>query len=265
MTQEPRAPSLITFTTDFGDGWTVGAMKGAALRVNPRATLVDISHGIAGMNVMEGAFALAAACRVFPDGTVHVAVVDPGVGMARRGLVIETGRFRFIGPDNGVLSLAAPAADLKRVFAIEDKRFIAADPFPTFHGRDVFAPAAAHLPLGVDPAEMGPPASDLVALAWPEVSAEGGALAGEVLFADPFGNLVTNIPADQARAAKGAEVWADGRRIGPLERTYGEVPRGEPLALVGSHGFVEIAVHGRSARDRLGLSRGARVEVRRPV
>lgn len=264
MTQAPRAPSLITFTTDFGGGWYVGAMKGAALRVNPRAAVVDLTHAVAGMNVLEGAFALAAGCRAFPDGTVHVAVVDPGVGTARRGLVIETDRFRFVGPDNGVLTLAAPPTSVKRVFSIEDKRFFEADPSPTFHGRDVFAPAAAHLTLGVDPAEMGPPAADLVGLAWPELSAEGGALAGEVLFADPFGNLVTNIPGDRARAVPGAEVWADGRRIGPIERTYGEVPRGEPLALVGSHGFVEIAVHGRSARDRLGLSRGARVEVRRP-
>ena len=265
MTQDPRAPSLITLTTDFGGGWYVGAMKGAVLRVNPRAAIVDISHGIAGMNVLEGAFALAAACRAFPDGTVHVAVVDPGVGTARRGLVIETDRFRFVGPDNGVLTLAAPPPAVKRVFAVADKRYFEADPSPTFHGRDVFAPVAAHLTLGVDPAEMGPPASDLVALAWPEMSTEGQTLAGEVLFADSFGNLVTSIPGDRARAAVGAEVWAGGRRIGPVERTYGEVPRGEPLALVGSHGFLEIAVHGRSARDRLGLSRGARVEVRRPA
>ena len=264
MNFDPRAPSLITFTTDFGGGWYVGAMKGAVLRVNPRAAIVDISHGIAGMNVIEGAFGLAAASGAFPEGTVHVAVVDPGVGMARRGLVIETDRFRFVGPDNGVLTLAAPAPSVRRVFAIEDTRFFEADPSPTFHGRDVFAPVAAHLTLGVDPAEMGPPASDLVALAWPRTSTDGEALAGEILFADSFGNLVTNIPGDRARAAAGAEVWAGGRRIGPIERTYGEVPRGEPVALVGSHGFVEIALHGRSARERLGLARGARVEVRRP-
>ena len=264
MSASPQAASLITLTTDFGSGWYVGAMKGAVLCVNPRAVIVDISHGVAGMNVLEGAFALAAACRAFPEGTVHVAVVDPGVGMTRRGLVIETDRFRFVGPDNGVLTLAAPAPAVKRVFSIEDKRFFEADPSPTFHGRDVFAPVAAHLTLGVDPADMGPPAADLVALAWPETITDGGALSGEVLFADPFGNLVTNIPGDRARAAQGAEVFVDGRRIGPIERTYGEVPRGEPLALVGSHGFMEIAVHGRSARDRLGLSRGARVEVRLP-
>jgi len=262
LSASPQAASLITLTTDFGSGWHVGAMKGALLRVNPRAVIVDCSHGIAGMNVLEGAFALAAACRAFPDGTIHVAVVDPGVGTARRGLVIETDRFRFVGPDNGVLMLAAPPSTVKRVFTIGNPRFFEPDPAPTFHGRDVFAPVAAHLSLGVDPGEMGPPASDLVAPAWPEVSAEGEGVQGEVLFADPFGNLVTNIPGDRARAAKGAEVFVNGRRIGPIERTYGEVPRGEPLALVGSHGFVEIAVHGRSAREKLGFGRGVRVEVR---
>jgi S-adenosylmethionine hydrolase len=258
------ASSLITFTTDFGSGWYVGAMKGAALRVNPRAALIDISHGVSGMRVLEGAFALAAGCGPFPDGAVHVAVVDPGVGTARRALVLETDRFRFVGPDNGVLTLAAPPAEVRRAFAIEDPRFFVRDPSPTFHGRDVFAPAAAHLTLGVDPSEMGPEAADLVSLAWPDVLREGRDLQGEVLFADGFGNLVTNIPGDLARGGDAApEVYVDGRRLGPIERTYGEVPRGEALALVGSHGFLEIAVHGGSAARKLDLGRGSKVQVRR--
>jgi hypothetical protein len=152
--------------------------------------------------------------------------------MARRGLVIETDRFRFVGPDNGILTLAAPTPAVKRVFSIEDKRFFEADPSPTFHGRDVFAPVAAHLTLGVDPAEMGPQACDLVALAWPETSTDRGALSGEILFADGFGNLVTNIPGD-GRAA--------GRR-GSVGRRAANRPSGAPgrcragLCPCGSHG-----------------------------
>jgi hypothetical protein len=256
---EPRSPSLITFTTDFGGGWTVGAMKGAVLRVNPRAVIVDISHGVAGMNVLEGAFALAAASRAFPEGTVHVAVVDPGVGMARRGLVIETDRFRFVGPDNGVLTLAAPAPAVKRVFSIEDKRFFEADPSPTFHGRDVFAPVAAHLTLGVDPAEMGPQACDLVALAWPETDRRRGAPGSP----SPIQRKPRDEhPGERARGRR-ARRWVMGGGSAPSGAHLRGVPRGSRSRSWG-HGFVRIAVHAvapassasRAARCR-GLRRGA--------
>jgi S-adenosylmethionine hydrolase len=253
------ASGLITFTSDFGDSWYAGAMKGAALRVNPRATVVDLTHGISAMNVLEGAFALSAGCGAFPDGAVQVAVVDPGVGTSRRGVVVETERFSFVGPDNGLLSLAAPPSRIARAFALEDPRFFHKAPSATFHGRDIFAPAAAHITLGIDAAEMGPPAGDLEPLAIPEVVQGGEGWTGEILFADAFGNCVTNVPEEIVRLLPDGEVWLDDRRIGPLSRTYGEVPRGEALALVGSHGYLEIAVHAGSARERLGPVIGAKV------
>ncbi len=163
------APGLITFTSDFGDGWYAGAMKGAALKVNPRVAVIDLTHGISAMNVLEGAFALAAGCDAFPDGAVHVAVVDPGVGTSRRGVVVETDRFHFVGPDNGLLSLAAPPSRIERAFVLKNPRFFRTSPSATFHGRDIFAPVAAHLTLGVDAAEMGPLAGAIEQLGLPEV------------------------------------------------------------------------------------------------
>lgn len=255
-------PSLITLTTDFGTGWHVGAVKGTILRVNPRAVIVDLTHGITPMNVLEGAFALAAAAGEFPEGTIHVAVVDPGVGTARRGLIVETACFRFVAPDNGLLSLAAPGVSVKRAFTIENPQFFASRPSATFHGRDVFAPVAAHLSLGVDPCEMGPPATDLTVLALPEVVQEGNGWQGEILFADRFGNLVTNVRGDLARSPRDAQIWVGDEKIGRLLRTYGEVPPGHALALVGSHGYLEIAVNGGSAREKLGVGPGGKVRMR---
>jgi S-adenosylmethionine hydrolase len=256
------APGLITFTSDFGDGWYSGAMKGAALQVNPRAVVIDLTHGISAMNVLEGAFALAAGCDAFPDGAVHVAVIDPGVGTSRRGVVVETERFRFVGPDNGLLSLAAPPSRIERAFVLENARFFRTAPSATFHGRDIFAPVAAHLTLGVDAAEMGPPARAIEPLGLPEVIQDGEGWTGEILLADAFGNCVTNMPEAVVRMLPQGEVWLDDRRIGPLSETYGAVPRGEALALVGSHGYLEIAVHGGSALERLGAVIGAKVRLK---
>ncbi|MFQ5457895.1 MAG: S-adenosyl-l-methionine hydroxide adenosyltransferase family protein, partial [Myxococcota bacterium] len=139
----PSPSGLITLTTDFGDGWYVGAMKGAALSTSARVVLVDLTHGVPPMNILAGAFALAAGCDAFPDGTVHVAVVDPGVGTGRRAIAIETDRFLFVGPDNGVLTLAAPAARQRRAFLIREPRFFGPARSDTFHGRDIFSPVAA--------------------------------------------------------------------------------------------------------------------------
>ena len=211
---------------------------------------------------MNIAFSLAAACSAFPDGAIHVAVIDPGVGTARRAIVMETDRYFFVGPDNGVLTLAAPLLLRRRAFAIEEVRFFGSERSATFHGRDIFAPVAAHLASGADPAEMGPPAGEPVALGLPEVVREGEDRLGEIILCDTFGNLITNIPADQLKGRSRAEVWLEGRKIGPLRSTYGEVVAGEALALIGSHGYLEIAVSGGSARCRLGEGPGGKVRVK---
>lgn len=258
----PSSSGVITFTTDFGAGWYVGAMKGAALRVNPGATLVDLTHGVSPMNVLEGAFSLAAACSAFPEGAVHVAVIDPGVGTTRRALVIETDRYFFVGPDNGVLTLAAPPPLCRRAFAIENARFFGPERSATFHGRDIFSPVAAHLASGADPAEMGPPAGEPVALGLPEVVCEGEDRLGEIVLRDAFGNLITNIPGDSLKGRSQMEVWLEDRKIGPLRSSYGEVAAGEALALIGSHGYLEIAVSGGSAGRSLGEGPGGKVRVK---
>lgn len=262
----PSPSGLITLTSDFGDGWYTGAMRGAVLGVNPRATLVDLTHAVTPTNVLEGAFALAAACDAFPDGAVHLVVIDPGVGTARGALVIETDRFLFVGPDNGVLALAAPPPARRRARFIENSRYFVPDPSPTFHGRDVFAPVAAHLSLGVDAAEMGPEAPAPRALDLPPVRRTPSGWTGEVILADAFGNLVTNIHPGRlgretpAPTPEGAwEVWLEGRPIGRLRRTYGDAAPGEALALIGSHGFLEIAVSGGSATSTLAGDAFARV------
>ncbi|MDP3937497.1 MAG: SAM-dependent chlorinase/fluorinase [Deltaproteobacteria bacterium] len=249
----PSTSGLITFTSDFGSGWYAGAMRGAALAVNPRATLVDITHAVSPQNILEGAFALAAGCEAFPDGAVHVAVIDPGVGTARSALVIETARAFFVGPDNGVLTLAAPPAARRAARLLENPRYFRNSPSATFHGRDLFAPVAAHLSLGADPVDFGSPAGAIEELALPPALRDGDGWVGEVLLADCFGNLITNLPGGLLAGPAGSwEAWLGERPLGPLRRTYGDTQPGEALALVGSHGYVEIAVSGDSAARCLG-------------
>jgi S-adenosylmethionine hydrolase len=240
---------IVTLTTDFGaaDGY-VGAMKGVIATLAPKATIVDITHEVPPQDVAAGAFALAQAAREFPPGTVHVAVVDPGVGSARAGVVIDAGGQRFVGPDNGLFELAAPSP--RAVHRIASKAFMAPSPSATFHGRDVFAVAAARLAAGAKARAAGP------------AHALAGSLGGErgdrVVHVDRFGNLVTNV-----RWKTGAPATVRiGRRTLRWARTYAEVDPDELLAYVGSAGTLEIAVRDGSAAKRLGLGRGARVSVR---
>ncbi len=190
-----RVP-IVTFTTDFGfsDGY-VGAMKGVVLSLAPDARLVDITHGIAAQDVAGGAIALAQAASLFPRGTIHVAVVDPGVGGARADVVVASGGSVFIGPDNGVLSLAA-AAEPRQVYRIDAAAFRREPVSPTFHGRDVFAPTAGRLAAGAAPADVGPPMASLVELDPPLVRRVGDRVEGRVTYVDRFGNLLTSLAAD---------------------------------------------------------------------
>ena len=235
-------------------------MKGVIATRAPGVPVVDVSHGIPAQNVMAGALVLKAAAPWFPAGTVHVAVVDPGVGTARRAICIETPAARFVGPDNGLLSLAAPPADVRRVVEITNERHLLSPRSRTFHGRDVFAPAAAALAAGVPPSELGPDVAGIVRLDVPAPVRDGGALRGQVIYTDGFGNLATNIDAASLPATV-ARVEIGARRIDGVVATYGAVATGELLALVNSWGGLEVARRDGDARMLLGVDVGAPVTV----
>ena len=245
---------IITLLTDFGtaDGY-VAEMKGVLLSLAPEATLVDVTHDIVPQDVESGRLALARYWRRFPPGTVHLAVVDPGVGSARAALAVASEGRALVGPDNGVLSpaLLAPGA------------IAVALPVPprassTFHGRDVFAPAAARLALGESPDALGTPLDTPIVRRTPEAHRlPDGGIVGEVIAIDRFGNAITNL---MTRAPAG--VVAIGEAEVPIRRVYADAPPGSTVAVTGSNGLLEIAVRGGSAAVRLGIARGARVVLR---
>jgi len=241
------APPRITLLTDFGtaDGY-VGAVKGVLSQLCPDALLIDITHDIPPGDVRAGAFALMTATRTFPRGTVHLAVVDPGVGTERSGLLVEAGGALFVGPDNGLLSLAS--AGSRRVFVLDRPSWFQHPVSPTFHGRDVFAPIAARAAAGVLSDELGTSVSGMLEIEIPPARHEPECVCGEVFHVDRFGNLVTTIR-DSDLAAEGRErleAVIGTQRI-PLRATYGQAPEGVLIALIGSSGFVEVARVGGSA------------------
>jgi S-adenosylmethionine hydrolase len=250
---------IITLTTDFGlaDGY-VGAMKGVILGLCPDARLVDLSHDIAAQNVAQAAYVLAAAAPYFAAGTIHLAVVDPGVGSARRPLVVQTDRALCVGPDNGLFSpfLVEPGA---RAWELTRPEFWLPRVSRTFHGRDMFAPVAAHLARGVLPQQMGRAMTDPVRLPLAEpVHFADGRVTGQVIYADRFGNLITNVPAAWV-AGCGWQIEIAGQQIAGVRAAYADAERDALLALVSSGGTVEIAVREGSAATRLGVGAGAAV------
>ena len=259
------ARPIIALLTDFGTrDHYAGTMKGVALGICPDATLVDITHDIQPHDVLGGALELAAACRYFPHGTVFLVVVDPGVGSGRRGLAADTGEYRFVAPDNGVLTLALRDAPPKHVVELTERRYARPTVSRTFEGRDRFAPAAAWLAKGIDLSALGRPMQDYRTLSVPEASCGEGTIAGTVLRVDRFGNLVTNIDRRTFEKLSGAgaiRVTIEGQPVEKVVGTYAEAPAGDVCALFGSTDHLEVAVNGGSAAERLGLSRGAGVRV----
>jgi S-adenosylmethionine hydrolase len=256
---------VITLTTDFGtrDPF-VGIMKGVLAGRAPEARVIDLTHGIPPQDVFAGALALRAAVPYFPSRTIHVAVVDPGVGGPRRPLCVETADAVFVGPDNGLLSLAAPAGAVSRIVHLTDARFLLPAPSSTFHGRDVFAPVAAALATGTPPASLGDSVDDMVRLDVPVPAIEPGRVRGEVIYVDHFGNLVTNVPAETVtRLGQTAEVQVRGTRIVGVSPSYGAVAPGSAVAVVGSWGLVEVAVRDGSAHATLGAGVGESVVLER--
>jgi S-adenosylmethionine hydrolase len=255
-----QMPRIVTLTTDFGPGsGYVAEMKGRLLHAREPFTLVDIAHDLPAHDVRAAAWLVGQACSAFPSDTLHLAVVDPGVGTARRLAWARIGDQEFLGPDNGLLSWALRRTPLVAARAIA----VAANAAATFHGRDVLAPAAVRLLDGAGPESLGPPLDDLVRLDWPEPRETPAGVEGEVLHVDAFGNLVTNLPATfWPRLAAAGRLRVSGHDVTTLVRTYGDAAPGTPVALVGSQGFIEAAVVEGRADLRLAAGVGTRVVCR---
>jgi S-adenosyl-L-methionine hydrolase (adenosine-forming) len=261
-----KLKALITLTTDFGTAdWFVGVMKGVITGIAPQTQVTDLTHAVPAGDVRAGAFVLAAAYRFFPRGTIHVVVVDPGVGSQRKAIVVQTRNYRFIGPDNGVLSWALRQEKITAVRSIENTRYFLQPVSRTFHGRDVFAPVAAHLSAGILLARLGPAQADFIRLPWNAARREKNSIRGEIVYIDRFGNCITNIE-DAMLARLGTqralEVLRGRKRLCPVADYYQAVPAGQPVAVSGSSGFLEIAVNRSHAASILRLRIGDPIKVR---
>ena len=272
-----NSPRVITLTTDFGtsDAY-VGVMKGVILGINPNVQVVDITHAVPPQDIHEAAFLIHSAYRYFPKGTIHVIVVDPGVGSDRQAIVCQTDHAFFVCPDNGILSYLLPEIEndeeqLWHVVAIQNRAYYLPEVSQTFHGRDIFAPVAAHLSLGVLIDDIGPPLQNLVQLSLPPLTISNDKLTGGIIKIDSFGNAITNISESElihlgnasTRGTSNYEVTVGSTQLKRLNRIYAESEIGAPLAIIGSSGMLEIAVNGGSAAQVLGLKQGDAVTIQR--
>ncbi|OHB71960.1 MAG: hypothetical protein A2V70_02920 [Planctomycetes bacterium RBG_13_63_9] len=257
--------SIITLTTDFGtDSPYVAALKGVILSINPAVTLVDITHDIPAQDVRRGAVVLDDVAERFPDETIHVAVIDPGVGTQRAILYARIGSQQYIAPDNGVLSRLGDRTPPSKLIRLTESKYWLRPVSATFHGRDIMAPVAAHLSLGLEPERLGSPLEKLTSLGWPRVHETPERIEGTVLEIDSFGNLITNITAEMLGnrptddrvcvVCSIYETWG-------IYRTYAEQLGGTFIGLIGSSGRLELAVVGDNAATRLGIQVGTPVVV----
>jgi S-adenosylmethionine hydrolase len=255
-----RAP-ILTLTTDFGlSDHYVGSMKGVILGICPRVQVVDISHQVSPYAIAEGAFLIAQAYRSFPRGTVHVVVVDPGVGSERRPILMEAAGQYFVAPDNGVLGMIF-AREKHKVRVNSNVQYFRQPVSQTFHGRDIFAPVAAHLAAGVAPSRMGKVIADYVRPPFEKPRQTGARTwTGEILKVDRFGNVVTNFPADDFPSL---EQLAIGRsKARRLVRSYAAARAGELVAIAGSSGYLEVSVNRGSAAKKIGCRSGDACQIR---
>jgi len=258
---------VIALLTDFGtrDHYT-GTMKGVALGICPEVTFVDITHDVPVHDVMGGALELAASYKYFPPGTIFLVVVDPGVGSVRRGIALDTGDYRFVAPDNGVLTAVLKETPAKKTVELTERRYARPTVSRTFEGRDRFAPAAAWLAKGIQLSALGRPLASMVSIEIPTATAEDDGIHGTVLRVDRFGNLVTNIDrksVERFSQAGPVTIDAGGHTVERLVATYTELPEDGVGGLFGSTDHLEIAAPSSSAAERLGLTRGAVVSIRR--
>ncbi|MEM3640656.1 MAG: S-adenosyl-l-methionine hydroxide adenosyltransferase family protein [Candidatus Bathyarchaeia archaeon] len=259
---------IITLTTDFGlkDPY-VAEMKAVILKICPNAIIVDVSHQIEKFNVKMGAYVLASASPYFPEGTIHVAVIDPGVGTKRRPILIQTKHSYFIGPDNGVLILAAKNQDIGHVYEIANSKFMLPKISETFHGRDVFAPAAAYLAKGAAPSEFGPEIREIATPKFAKIAVRKNVLIGEVIHIDDFGNIITNFREKELKLANIEGMINikinDTKLKLKLCKAYAEVKTQKPLAIIGSHSFLEISVNQGNAAETFKVKIGDKITLYR--
>jgi S-adenosylmethionine hydrolase len=256
---------IITLTTDFGlkDAF-VGVMKGVIASINPQAQVIDLTHGIPAQDVVAGALTLRHSVGYFPPGTIHVAVIDPGVGSARRPLLIECDGNYFIGPDNGVLSLAVDEGHRACITRLANPAYQLQPASATFHGRDIFAPAAAHVSRGVPPSAFGERLATFHRLALPKAVCGPGEITGAIIYIDHFGNLFTNIEERDLTELADARleiVIGGGIRINGIAPHYAAVGTGDLVGITNSWGLLEIAAPGASAQRRTGVKIGDPVKL----
>lgn len=257
------ARPVITLTTDFGTGDSlVGSMKGVILNINPDAAIVDITHKVFPYDLLDGALAIGQAYKFFPPRTVHVVVVDPGVGTERRPLLVTAGQHYFIAPDNGVLSMIYQREESLTVRHITAEHYFLQPVSNTFHGRDIFSPVAAWLSKNDQSNSFGEEITDFVRFAMPKPKQTGNSIKGVVLRADNFGNLLTNFTpedAPQLLAGSNFKLRVGNAEISKFAQTFGNGGPNEPVLILGSSGFFEVAVNRGSAAKLTGASRGAEV------
>jgi len=267
--------SIITLTTDFGtEDAYVPAMKGTMLSIAPEARLVDVTHEIAPQDVMESAFVLQSAQPYFPEGTIHLVVVDPGVGTERRAVAIREAGHWYVGPDNGLFPLVIEQEPDAVVELDNPEMWRTSSPSSTFHGRDIFAPAAAHLAAGRSLEELGSPVTSLEPLRWAEPFIESDSIEGWITHVDHFGNCITNVrrstlldmleldeEASLDESSLSLEVYAGNTVLDSIHSTYGDVSGEDPLLLFGSTGFLEVAVNGGNAAELLDIRKGDSIKI----
>lgn len=266
----PPALPLITLLTDFGErDWFAASMKGVILSINPAARIVDLSHHLTPHRIDEAAYWLWSCYRYFPEGTVHVAVVDPGVGSGRRAVLVKTARYYFVAPDNGLLTPVLTEEPDAGIWQLENRQYRLEPPGATFHGRDVFAPAAAWLSTGVLAGAFGPPVSDPVTIEWPQPTVEGARVRGRIVYVDRFGNAISNITSAQVTAVQAGIGSAPvtirllDHRIEGLVGSYQAGRSGAPCGLINGNGVLEVFIKEGHAASLLGVSVGAPIVMSR--
>lgn len=257
--------SLITLSSDFGlDDPYVGMMKGVILGINPQGQLVDLTHALSHHRLWQAAFVLQTACAYFPKGTIHLVIVDPEVGGGRRLMAIQGEETIWVGPDNGLFTLVLKKQPLAKIIQLTNSAFFLKRVSPTFHGRDILAPVAAHLSLGIPLEEMGPEIFDPVYLSLPEPKMTEKGISGEVLWADHFGNLITNIHQDTLLpilSSPALTVLIGSERITEIHQTYSQGLPGRLMALIGSSGYLEIACNLGRAEEKVGFQLSEKLNV----
>ncbi len=266
MAPTPQPPLTITLTTDFGSSdHLVAAMKGVILKINPDVRILDISHNVLPYDILDGAMTIAQAYKYYPSRTVHVVVVDPGVGTSRRPLLVSGDTHYFVAPDNGVLSMIYEREERLTVRHVTAEHYFHAPISNTFHGRDIFAPIAAWIAKNGQPASFGEPVTDFVRFAMPKAKVNGNTVKGIVLKVDHFGNLITNITAEDVpqlvSSGAGMKLTIGQKEVSRFVQTYAQGVQNEPIALIGSSGFLEVAISKGHAARALAAQRGVEVSV----